>query len=49
MTCYYAYTEHTRSNNMRILSMHITIKNSNILANFEKKWKSLEIHILWPS
>jgi hypothetical protein len=34
---------------MRMLSMRITIENSNYLANFWKKWKSLEIRILWPS
>jgi hypothetical protein len=38
-----------RSNNMRMLSMRITIENLNILANFWNKWKSLEIRILWPS
>ncbi len=43
---HYAYAEHTRSNNRRMLSMRITIEKSNILANFWKKWKSLEIRIL---
>ncbi len=48
-----------KSNNMRTLSMRIvtrrilrqriTIENSNILANFRIKSKSLEILILWPN
>jgi hypothetical protein len=55
----YAYAELTQSNNMRKLSMRIvtrhilrqriTIENSNILANFLIKLKSLEILILWPN
>ncbi len=33
----------------RILRQRITIENSNILANFQIKSKSLEILILWTN
>jgi hypothetical protein len=32
-----------------ILKQRITIENSNILATFRIKLKSLEIFILWPN